>query len=246
MRIEISKIRNVHELLEKSKWLEGKSLAEIQEDIKNSDKTSRVVTKGNVGYVIERGFFGITMNSDARPDIEHLGVEIKTCPLKYNKSRTRLSVKEPLSLNIINYHKEASSNGIEESSIYKKNNRILFVFYIHDSEKPRSEYVIKYVFLWEMDKEVTDELNPDYMKIIDKIRDGRAHEIHQSEHRFLTICPKHGGVFKNPDCKKSKTTQPASEELAEIRAFRLKNRYMDLIISRHLGKELGKGGWLVD
>ena len=60
--------------------------------IKDTDAYSRVVTKGDIGYLIEKGFFGINKNSEAEPDIKHLGVEIKTCPLKYNSNHTVLSV----------------------------------------------------------------------------------------------------------------------------------------------------------
>jgi DNA mismatch repair protein MutH len=172
-----------------------------------------------------------------------LGVEIKTCPLKYNGDRTRLSIKEPLSLNIINYFDEDKCEKFTDSALYKKNAKILFIFYIHDFEKERSEYLIKYVFLWSMNEEVLSELRPDYKKVKEMIRNGKAHEIHQYQHKYLTICPKHGGTFKDPNCTTSKRNQPHSKNLAELRAFRLKNKYMNLIVSRHLGKTLKQGGW---
>jgi DNA mismatch repair protein MutH len=147
-------------------------------------------------------------------------------------------VKEPLSLNIINYSKEALCNDITESELYKKNKKILFIFYIHLKSKSRSEYTIKYVFLWEMDNKVLNELRPDYNLIISKIKEGRAHDIHQGQHEYLTICPKHNGKFKDPNCNKSKTVQPFSNQPAEIRAFRLKNKYVNKIIERHIQKKL--------
>jgi len=238
-------IKSKDELLKVALWLEGKTLEEVVEATKNSDESSRVTTKGNVGYVIENGFFGIKRNSSALPDIEHLEVEIKTCPLKYNSDRTRLSVKEPLSLNIINYFDEVKHENIKESSLYKKNKTILFVFYIHDFNQPRSQYKIIYVFLWNIDEIVLEELQPDYNKIIEKIKKGQAHQIHQGEHKYLTLCPKHGGKFKDPNDMKSKRKQPFSKEYAEIRAFRLKNIYMNKIICRKCGFDYGKGGWLV-
>ena len=185
-------------------------------------------------------------NSDANPDIEHLGIEIKTCPLKFNKEKTKLSIKEPLSLNIINYIEEVKNENLKDSSLYKKNKTILFVFYIHDKDKKRSEYIIKYVFLWNMSDDILRELEQDYQLILKKIMEGKAHEIHQTEHEYLTICPKHNGKFHDPNCKRSKRKQPFSDVPAEIRAFRLKNRYMNLIVSRHLGKKLSKGGWKLD
>jgi len=244
--IDTRRISDVPTLVRKAKWLEGKTLAQVSRAIRKSDRSSRVTTKGDVGYVIENGFFGIKRNSEGKPDIPHLGVEIKTCPLQYNKSRDRLSVKEPLSLNIINYVKEAECKDIKDSSLYAKNRKILFVLYIHDErKKKRSDYLIKHVFIWDMNDKVLEELRPDYDVIIGKIKQGKAHEIHQSDNKYLTLCPKHSGCFKDPTCKRSKTKQPFSDKLAEIRAFRLKNSYMNMIIGRHLGKPLEKGGWKI-
>ncbi len=242
--IDLKEVKDIPDLVRKAKWLEGKTLAQISEDIAKSDATSRVTTKGNVGYVIEN-FFGINKNSHGRADIHSLGVEIKTCPLKYNADHTRLSVKEPLSLNIINYSEECKCKDLDESSLYKKNRRILFIFYIHEPEKDRSEYLVKYVFLWEMDSRVLEELGPDYSLIMEKVRSGLAHEIHEEEHEWLTLCPKHGGDFNDPDDKKSRRRQPFSEVPAEVRAFRLKSRYIVHIICRYLRKTPGLGGWEV-
>jgi DNA mismatch repair protein MutH len=243
--IKLNEIKDDATLLAKAKWLEGKTLREIADAITTTDEASRVLTKGDVGYVIEKGFFGIEKNSDANPDIEHLGIEIKTCPLKYNSDRTKLSVKEPLSLNIINYMEEHKNKDIMQASWYKKNKKVLFIFYIHDKNKPRSEYLIKYVFLWKIDQSVIDELKEDYEIILSKIREGKAHEIHQSQNKFLTLCPKHNGTFKDPNCHHSKRPQPFSSLPAEIRAFRLKNKYVNLIVTRAIGKKFEKGGWAV-
>src|SRR3989344_1064852 len=241
--IKASEIADIPALLRAAKWLEGKTLGEVAEYIKGSDLSSRIATKGNVGYVIEHGFFGVEKNSNALPDVPHLGIEIKTCPLKYDSSRTKLSVKEPLSLNIINYMKEHEFHNLKESSLYKKNRHILFVFYIHDKTKSRSKYLVKYVFLWEMDDSILAELEPDYQLILKKIRAGRAHHIHQTDHKYLTLCPKHNGNFSDPKDAISKRKQPFSKKPAETRAFRLKNAYVNLIITRYLGIPLEKGGW---
>jgi len=243
---DITKIKDREELIERAGWLRGKTLNEVSEAIKENDEDSRVLTKGSVGYLVEKGFFGIEKNSDANPDIEHLEIEIKTCPLKYNNDKTKLSIKEPLSLNIINYEKEIENKNLKNSSLYKKNKTILFVFYIHYKDKKRSEYLIKYVFIWDINDEIIEELEPDYQLILNKIREGKAHEIHQGQHKYLTICPKHNGKFKDPTCNKSKRRQPFSDIPAEIRAFRLKNRYMNLVVSRYLGKKLEIGGWDLD
>lgn len=244
--LDLDSIKSTEQLLKMAKWLEGKKLKDISKAIKKSDSDSRVKTKGNVGYVIEQGFFGIPMNSGPYPDVRHLGVEIKTCPLKYDTGTKMLSVKEPLSLNMINYMQEYKHKTIRESSFYKKNKLVLFVCYIHDKSEPRSEYVIKYVFYWKIDDRVIKELTPDYKAIIQKITQGRARDIHQKDNRYLTLCPKHNGVFKDPKEPTSKSPQPFNKKPAEKKAFRLKTVYLDAIISRHLNKKLHKDRWWKD
>jgi len=239
--INLSKIKTPEELETiVRRDLEGKTLQQIMASISTSDSSTRVSTKAGVGYVIEEGYFGIGKNSTAGPDIAHLNVELKTSPLKMGKDG-KLRVKEPLSLNIINYCNEVNNKSIKESSLYKKNKNILFVWYIHDANKLRSEYVIKYVFLWNMDDEVVRELNEDYLSIIEHIKLGKAHHIHQHQHTNLTLCPKHNGKFKDPNCHISKTSQPNSSAPAEVRAFRLKNSYMNKVIRRYLLKEKPEG-----
>jgi DNA mismatch repair protein MutH len=233
--IDLSKIKTPEELEVIAKRdLEGKTLAQVAAKVAESDAVSRVLSKAGVGYVVEEGYFGLKKNSSAAPDLAALGVEIKTSPLRMGK-RGKLSVKEPLSLNIINYNEEHKNKTLKESSLYKKNRKILFVWYVHD-EGLRSAYVIKYVFLWEMDQQVLAELEPDYDAILEMIRQGKAHEIHQHQHKYLTLCPKHNGVFKDPNERTSKTTQPFSKAPAEVRAFRLKNAYMNRVIRRYLAK----------
>jgi DNA mismatch repair protein MutH len=235
--LDLKKIKTAEELEKIAKKdLEGKTMRQIMGSITDLDDKSRVLTKAGVGYVIEEGYFGIGKNSIAGPDIEHLDVEVKTSPLKFLKNG-KLTVKEPLSLNIINYKETSEIEDIKESSLYKKNKKILFVWYIHDNNIPRSEYLVKYVFLWEMDRGVLEELKDDYQKILVSIKLGQAHEMHQHQHDSLTLCPKHNGDFDDPDCTKSKTPQPFSEIMAEVRAFRLKNSYMNKVIRRYLKKE---------
>ncbi len=231
--IDVTTIATAEELERRAKQdLEGKTLKEVMETIVAADASTRVSTKGGVGYVIEEGYFGLPKNSTAGPDIAHLGVEVKTSALKRTK-KGKITVKEPLSLNIINYNEEYKHDRIEDSSFYRKNRKTLFIWYIHD-EGLRSDYVIKYVFLWNMDADVVQELTPDYLSIISAIRAGSAHDIHQGHHKYLTLCPKHNGDFKDPHEKTSKRTQPFSTHPAEVRAFRLKNRYMKMVIRRYL------------
>ena len=126
--INVTDIKTVDELERIAKQhLEGKQLKDVMEEIAKSDDVSRVLSKAGVGYVVEEGLFNIPRNNTAGADIEHLGVEIKTSPLTLGADG-KLRVKEPLSLNIINYNEEYKNTHIKESSLYAKNNKILLVW----------------------------------------------------------------------------------------------------------------------
>ena len=56
--LDLDSIKSTEQLLKMAKWLEGKKLKDISKAIKKSDSDSRVKTKGNVGYVIERVSLG--------------------------------------------------------------------------------------------------------------------------------------------------------------------------------------------
>lgn len=87
--------------MNKAQEAEGKSFKEI--DITN--RLSNKHSKGGLGQVIEESLFGYKINSDAKPDFEHLNVELKVTPFKRNKNG-KLAAKERLVLNIINYMEE--------------------------------------------------------------------------------------------------------------------------------------------
>lgn len=225
-------------LLSRAEALVGKKLLELEQEIVALDDKSRVLTKAGAAYVIER-YFGIKANSFALPDFADLGIELKTVPLMERAGM--LTVKEPLSLNMINYFEEAKCDDITESSLYKKNKEILFICYLH-KERRRSEYVVMYSFLWKMDEQVLAELRPDFDWIIKKIRAGEATGLHQEFTQYLCTCPKHNGKFKDPLEMTSKVKQPFSQEWAEKKAYRLKNCYMSLVISTRLGVPLEYNG----
>lgn len=229
---------DVASLLSRAEAIVGKRLFDLEKEIVRLDEESRVLTKAGAAYVIER-YFGIKANSFALPDFPDLGIELKSVPLRERAGM--LTVKEPLSLNMINYFEEAKCNDITESSFYKKNKQILFICYLQKGEL-RSQYVVMYSFLWKMDDQVLTELRPDFDWIIKKIRAGEATELHQEFTRYLCTCPKHNGDFKDPLEMTSKVKQPFSQAWAEKKAYRLKTSYMSLVISRRFGVPLERNG----
>ena len=79
--------------------------------------------KGHFGDLVEEYLFGIENNSDAAPDFQKVGIELKTTPLKRHNKKKYVA-KERLVFSMINYidivHEEWDS-----SSFLKKNKLLI-------------------------------------------------------------------------------------------------------------------------
>lgn len=209
------------ELLVKAQEAEGKTFGEI-------DTTNRLLnekSKGGLGHVIEESFFGYTVNSDAKPDFEHLGIELKVTPFKRNKNGT-ISAKERLVLNIINYMEEVNNN-FSTSSFWHKNQKLLLMFYEWLPDFDRSNYPIYKSILFTYPENDLEIIKQDWEMIISKIRAGKAHELSEGDTVYLGACTK--GSSKN-----SVRPQPYSDVPAMQRAFSLKPSYMTALVRKFI------------
>lgn len=202
----------------------GKKFGEID----NNERLGDNKGKGNLGQIIEESYFGYDINSRAEADFSHVGVELKVTPFKVNKNKT-ISAKERLVLNIINYMEEYKKD-FYESSFWEKNNKLLLVFYQWKKELEKKDYVVKDIMLHEFSEEDLVVIKDDFKTIIDKIKDGKAHELSEGDTNYLAACPKGAN-------KSSVRKQPFSEVLAMQRAFSLKSSYMTSLIRKRLGVE---------
>ncbi|MBC9810073.1 restriction endonuclease [Carnobacterium maltaromaticum] len=205
------------ELLVKAKQANGKTFGEI-------DKTGRILNgknKGGLGHIVEEGFFGYEINSDARPDFENLNIELKVTPIKVNKNKS-ISAKERLVLNIIDYMKEPQ-NDFTTSSFWKKNEKILMMFYQWFPEIERKDYKILGSILHQYSENDLLILKKDWETIVSKINLGKAHELSEGDTMYLGACTK--GANKN-----SLREQPFSDIPAMQRAYSLKQSYMTALV----------------
>lgn len=212
------------ELMYKAKQAEGKTFGEI-------DTTGRVKNekaKGHLGQVIEESFFGYKVNSEKEADFDNLGIELKVTPIKKNKNGT-LSAKERLVLNIINYHEEVYKE-FKTSSFWKKNEKLLLMFYLWTPELKRADYQLIKSYLHTYPEEDLAIIEQDWKVIVNKIREGRAHELSEADTNYLAASTKGAS-------KKSQRTQPFSDEMAMQRAFSLKQSYMTAIVRKIIRNE---------
>lgn len=205
------------QLLYKAQEAEGKTFGSIDQN--NRIKNERA--KGHLGQIIEESHFGYEVNSNKEADFEHLGIELKVTPVKENKNGT-LSAKERLVLNIINFHDEVHYDFIN-SSFWTKNQKLLLMFYLWIPKVKRADYKVLKAHLHEYPAEDLEIIKKDWQFIVQKIKDGRAHELSEADTNYLGACSK--GASKS-----SLRTQPFSNEMAMQRAFSLKQSYMTSLV----------------
>ena len=174
--------------------------------------------KGGLGNFIEENVFKYKANNDNRPDFIDAGIELKVTPVKSDNKGNIIS-KERLVLNMIDYFKEDKAS-FETSSFYTKNRRLLVWFYQYIKGKPQSDLEITAWNLFEFEDSLEYKvIKRDWEIIHQKILDGKAHEISESDTTFLAACTK--GADSTITRK-----QPNSKILAKPRAYSFKNSFV--------------------
>jgi DNA mismatch repair endonuclease MutH len=216
-------LKDKESILDYAKKLVGKSLSSINGLVVKESHSEYGKVKGKFGQYLEKYYFGIKNNSDKEPDFKEAGIELKSTPLK--KTKKGLQSKERLVLNIINYEEIIKENW-EKSSFLSKNELILLVCYLYEKDKSFLEFLIKYVDLWELRKNDLEIIKQDWEKIVNKIKEGKAHELSEGDTFYLSACRKGSG--KGKDFR----NQPFNKIKAPQRAFSFKQKYVNSIISK--------------
>lgn len=199
----------------------------------NIQEYAQNIPKGNYGHIIEKEYFGLTINNEQRPDFEKAQVELKVSP--YETLRTgSIKAGERLVISMIPYDENIEAK-FEESEVFRKINYILFVLYYRNKQKYPNpmEYPIKYVDLFSFYETLSEEdqliIKQDYDFIQSKIKSGRAHELSEGETNYLGACT------KGQNAEKSYRKQYYNdEELAKGRAFSFKQSFFSRLINDYI------------
>lgn len=182
--------------------------------------------KGGLGEIIEERFFHYPCNNDSRPDFDKAGVELKVTPYKINKNGS-LAAKERLTITMIDYFAVVEES-FEESHLWKKAQLILLIYYLYRKEiESRLDYKMGYVKLFAPPIADIKIIKHDFEVIVEKIKEGKAHQLSESDTMYLGAAPK---AATSQDRRK----QPFSNELAKPRAFAFKNSYMTYILNNYI------------
>lgn len=202
--------------------LVGKTLRETTGVESIDNPASR---KGSLGNAVEYYYFKFDPNSDSNPDFNEVGIELKTTPLKKTKKGELVS-KERLVLSMINYM-DVIDETWETSAVLKKSEKILLLSYLHDPDRNPVDYEFYLAELWSIPDEDLYTIKRDWEVVVNKVREGRAHEISSGDTLYLEACTK--AADSDVRC-----SQPYSDIPAKPRAWALKRSYMTAVTKRML------------
>jgi DNA mismatch repair protein MutH len=210
-------ITNATSIFEYSKGLLGKSLRNFSGEDYVPKKG-----KGSLGQMVENIFFLLETNNYAGADFSEAGMELKCTPLKKSKQE-EYRIKERLVCNMINYC-EVIKEDFEHSHFYLKCQLMLLLFYLHQSNCDNLDLEFIFSVLWKLPKKDLLIIKHDYEIIIEKIKQGKAHELSEGDTMYLGACRK---GQKGDSLMK----QPNNPDIdAPRRAFSLKMAYMRTIL----------------
>ncbi|MEG1060363.1 MAG: Sau3AI family type II restriction endonuclease [Oscillospiraceae bacterium] len=193
--------------------------------LKEIDKTNRLTTgKGAIGSILEESWFGYKINNDSEADFLEAGVELKATP--YIRTKKGLRAKERLVCNIINYMEEYKLTFLT-SSFWKKCNTMLLMSYEHKDGISKGDFTIDEATLFSFPDEDLLIIENDWKTIVEKIREGKAHELSEGDTLYLGACTKGATAA-------SVRPQPFSALPAKQRAFSLKQSYMTYILNGYV------------
>lgn len=216
--------------MEGTKYTTKEAILRRAEEIKgiplrDIDSTGRLATgKGGIGTLIEENWFGYSPNSESEPDFPEAGVELKVTP--YVRGKNGIRAKERLVCNIINYMTEYDKT-FKTSSFWHKCNTMLLMSYEHLKDKPKGDFRIDETVLFSFPLEDLVIIERDWERIMDKVRNGRAHELSEGDTMYLAACTKGANASTVRE-------QPFSDILAKQRAYSLKASYMTQILNKYI------------
>ncbi|PIN81081.1 DNA mismatch repair protein [Candidatus Woesearchaeota archaeon CG10_big_fil_rev_8_21_14_0_10_32_9] len=212
---------DVKSIVEYAKKLVNSTLRK-ETDAKSSE-SNKVRVKGKFGQYLEKYYFGINNNSKSRPDFEKVNLELKSTPMKRLK-HGGYSIKERLVLNMIDYNSIVDETW-EHSHFLSKNELILLVIYLFEQEKDFLDFLIKYVHLLKIEGTDREIIRQDWNAIVNKIREGKAHELSEGDTFYLGACRK---GWKEAPVKYTH----GGDIPAKKRAFSFKQNYMNSLLKQ--------------
>lgn len=173
----------IDELLTRAYAIAGLSIADLATHLKQPMPTNLSRHKGWLGQLLEIAL-GATAGSQATPDFENLGVELKTIPVD-SDARARESTyvcTAPLL--------QLQQSHWQTSWVCRKLSCVLWIPIVTSKETCLADRQIGMPFLWRPTTEQAAQLQQDWQELTDMICLGQVEEIAAHHGDILQIRPK--------------------------------------------------------
>ena len=227
---------DIKSILDYSSLLVGKTFLDVVNEAVLDDETKKEIIekysrpnfKGGLGILLEELYFGYKANSNQMPDFSKVGIELKSSPYEYRTDGS-LRAGERLSVTMVP-HDRPIENVFYNSDVWHKIEKLLLIYYLRDRTlESRLNCHIDYSYLFTPPVEDLKIIIDDFNKIVEKVINGKAHEISESDTLYLGACTKGATA--------SKSTQPQfyGEHIpARARNFCLKQSYMTYVLNNYI------------
>ncbi len=209
-------------LVEKAEKMAGHNLETLARWVGQELPANYLHHKGWTGCMVE-DWLGATAGSDSEPDFPHLGIELKTLPLRTNgcpKETTFVCMVPIMGIGRMQWR---------DSSVYKKLAKVLWVPIEGDRSIPIPQRRIGMPLLWEMPTEVEQVLRQDWEEFAEQICLGQIDRITAHQGRYLQIRPKAANAKAR--CDGINSEGEITKTLP--RGFYLRTSFTQLILKAH-------------
>ena len=184
--------------------------------------------KGQLGNFLERMFFGYNPNSNQGADFPKAGLELKLTTIDRD-SKGGFRAGERLVITNISYD-EPIEEDFYKSHVWEKIQKILLIHYVRDKSIDRLDYQVEFVNIFSPSwfEEDLAIIIQDYNAIVKKIKEGKAHELSESDTRYLGACT------KGETAEKSIRPQYYGNQPAKKRSFCFKVSYMNYLLQERV------------
>lgn len=213
--------------------LENKTFLDVVKEKENVSEEAieayaNKLRKGGLGNLLEEVYFGYKANSNQEADFSEAGVELKATPYEVTK-KGELRAGERLVLTMINYDGSIEME-FYKSHAWEKMRLILLIYYWRNKQLDSNLlYKIGFVKLFTPPETDLEIIKKDYAFIVNKIQEGRAHELSEGDTMYLGACT------KGATAEKSTVPQYYGDKIpARKRAFCFKNSYMTYVLNHYI------------
>lgn len=170
------------DLTHRAKFIAGMSLGELADRLAVSVPTNLFHAKGWVGQLLEKAL-GATAGNLDQPDFEHLGIELKSLPVKANGLPQE-------STYICRVHLPIEEFDFYQSRVWRKCRHILWVPIEASAHIPVTQRKIGTALLWQPDKRIEAILKQDWEELNDMMRLGQFDRLSAHLGTYLQCRPK--------------------------------------------------------